>query len=108
MTQELLKDFIWHRAIEIPGEDSEKTRLDYAGAIIKWDEFGLETEYAWTMTPMLPVSKGGSADFMSLIPYHVKNAEAKGENYPLYETVLTSDGTHNIPFVQKWDMMKKL
>jgi len=108
MTKELLKDFIWHRAIEAEGFDPKKTRLDYAGAIIKFEEYGQESEYGWTMVPLLPVSKGGKDDFMSLIPFHIKNAEAKGDNYPRYETVLTSDGTRNIPFAQKWDNLKKM
>lgn len=108
MPQDLLKDFIWHRAIKVEGEDENIIRQDYAGALIRWDEFEQNTEYGWTMTPMLPITKGGKADFMSMIPWHIQNAKSKGDNYTHFETVLTSDANQNITKVQKWENLKKI
>lgn len=108
MNKELLRDFIWHRAIEIPGFDPNNVRLDYAGAIIHWDEFEKEGAYGWVISPILPISKGGNYGLMSLIPWHHKNAKAKNEDYPYYRTVLSSKEGVNVEQCQGWCLMQKL
>lgn len=108
MTKELVKDFIWHRAQAIPGFNPDKVRLDYAGAIIHWDEFEKEGAYGWVCLPVQPISKGGNNDFMSLIPWHHQNAKAKNEDFPYYRTVLSSKDGVNVEQSQEWCFMQKL
>lgn len=108
MKEDLKKDFIWHRAIEIPEQDGEKVRKDCAGAIIHWDEYEQDSEYGWTIVPLVPYSKGGSDCLMSLMPYHVRNAASKGIDFPKYKTVLSSVGMENKENVQYWDFMELL
>ncbi|EJW89528.1 HNH nuclease [gut metagenome] len=108
MTIELRKDFFWHRALPIPGQDAARVRKDYAGAIIHWDEYEQDSMFGWTIVPLVPYSKGGDDNWMSMLPYHMKNALAKGDDYPCYQTVLSSCGLENISKVQKWDVMRLL
>lgn len=101
MTEELNKDFNWHRALEIPGEDGEMIRKDYVGAIIRWDEYWMDSQHGWTIFPLLPYSKGGGDNLMSLLTFHIKNTVSKGEDYLIYETVISSVGVNTIPAIHK-------
>ena len=108
MTPELLRDFIWHRAKAVEGYDPGKRRKDMAGAWIEWDQLETEGEYGWELYPLIPLSRGGSMDWMSLLPLHWQNAQSRGEDFPRYTTTISSQGETNAPIEKYWDFLKEL
>ena len=108
MDKQLLRDLIWHRAKVVEGYDANKRRKDMAGAWIEWDQFETEDEYGWRVSPLIPLSKGGSMDWMALIPLHWKNAQSRGEDFPRYTTIISSEGDTNAPIEKNWNFLKEL
>lgn len=108
MDKQLLRDFIWHRAQAVEGYDSDLRRKDMAGAWIEWDQFETEDEYGWRVSPLIPLSKGGSMDWMALIPLHWQNAQSRGDDFPRYTTIISSEGDTNAPIEKNWNFLKEL
>lgn len=108
MDKQLLRDLIWHRAKAVEGHDATKRRKDMAGAWIEWDQFETEDEYGWRVSPLIPLSKGGSMDWMALIPLHWRNAQSRGEDFPRYTTIISSEGDTNAPIEKNWNFLKEL
>lgn len=108
MDKDLLKDFIWHRAKTVEGYDPDKRRKDMAGAWIEWDQYETEGPYGWGLYPLIPLSKGGSLEWMALLPLHWQNAQSRGENFPLYTTTVSSNGETNVHVEKHWDYLREL
>ena len=108
MDNQLLRDLIWNRAKVVEGYDANQRRKDIAGAWIEWDQFETEDEYGWRVYPLIPLSKGGSIDWMSLIPLHWQNAQSRGENFPYYTTTISSKDDTNIRMEKHWNFLKEL
>ena len=108
MDKDLLKDFIWHRAKAVEGCDPDKRRKDMAGAWIEWDQYDSEDPYGWGIYPLVPLSKGGSMDWMALLPLHWQNARSRGDNFPLYETAISSVEDTNAKLIKHWDFLREL
>ena len=81
---------IWEQANKIDRYNPEKWRQDFAGAWIKWDDYGKQTDYGWTIDHKCPIAKGGSDSLENLQPIHWKNNEEKGDNYPRFDTIISS------------------
>lgn len=108
MDKQLLRDFMWHRAKAVEGYDANKRRKDMADAWIEWEQFETEGEYGWGIYPLIPLTKGGSMNWMDLLPLHWKNAQSRGENFPRYTTIISSDGDANAYIEKNWDFLKEI
>ena len=84
----------------------EELRKDYAGALIRRNEYGKQTDFGWEVDHLKPLSKGGTYDEGNLYPSHWKNNRRKSDNYPNWETEVTSQGDKNIEKVQHWTVKK--
>lgn len=68
---------VWEKGRVIPEFNPSTWRHDDYGKVIKRDEYGLQTEYGWTVDHIKPQSKGGSNALSNLRPLHWKNNAAK-------------------------------
>ncbi|MCL2017546.1 MAG: HNH endonuclease [Alphaproteobacteria bacterium] len=95
-------DDVWKKAIIVPNVDPKVWRKDYAGAWIKYDDYGKTTNYAWEVDHRKPVSKGGTDDLANLNPLHWENNRTKCDDYPKWQTSVSSSGNTNVPKTQNW------
>ena len=83
---------------------TNNTAKDYAGAIIQKDAYGKKTEYGWEINYVVPAKE--TAHFNSdinICPAHWANVESKGQNFPEWETHLsTIDNVSNVKVTKKW------
>ena len=61
---------VWEKALPQPRNNPDLFRKDYAGAWIRKDAYGEESEYGWEIDHVLPLSKGGTHDISNLLPLH--------------------------------------
>ena len=93
---------VWEKANTVKNVDKNIFRKDYAGAWIKRDQYGKQTEYGWEVDHVYPKAKGGSDDLRNLKPLHWQNNATKGCNYPKFTTSISSDGNKNIKERRDW------
>lgn len=101
VTQQLI-DAVWDKAAIIPGYNSDVWRKDFAGAWINKNAYGTTGPYGWEIDHRMPQARGGSDTLPNLFPCQWENNRTKGDNYPSFITVITSDGNHNIRREQSW------
>lgn len=95
-------DEVWNKAIIVSNNDPNVWRKDYAGAWIRKDMYGKETEYGWEIDHQHPVSRGGTDDLVNLKPLHWRNNHRKSDDYPSFYTEVSSQGVHNVIRIQSW------
>lgn len=94
---------VWEKAQKDSNNNPAVFRKDYAGAWIRRDAYGdIGNAYGWEIDHMLPSSMGGGDDINNLVPLHCQNNRRKGDNYPKWETAITSDGVKNVKEIKKW------
>lgn len=96
---------VWEKAKIEPGFDPKMFRKDACGAWMVWDKYGVHDNiYGWEIDHIFPKSilekRGYSADRINHIDnlralQHENNA-AKGDDYPSYTALVTSEGKKNI------------
>ena len=64
--------------------------------------YGEESEYGWEIDHVLPLSKGGTHDISNLEPLQWQNNRTKGDNYPHWNTKITSSDVHNTELTRCW------
>lgn len=101
MTEKVIKQ-VWRKAQVVSGYDPDVWRKDHAGAWIKCDAYGEQTIYGWEIDHRRPLAKHGSDDDSNLYPLHWKNNRAKGDDYPEFNTSITSSGNTNIEKALRW------
>lgn len=93
---------VWQKALAVENNDPNIYRKDYSGAWIRRDQYGKQTEYGWEIDHLNPISKGGTDDINNLYTLQWENNRMKSDNYPNFNTGVSSSGIHNIKNVQAW------
>ena len=71
---------------------------DSAGAIISFSQYGntsTELNKGWEIDHIKPRSHGGSDSINNLRALHWENNRSKGDDYPRYTTVVSSENGRN-------------
>lgn len=94
---------VWKMAKEIDNIDSDIWRQDYAGAWIRFSDYGnRNSQYGWEIDHLKPLSKDGLDDSTNWLPLQWQNNVRKGDDYPRWATAVTSDGRNNIAVEKYW------
>lgn len=98
-------EYVWNRAIVVEGFDQSRFRKDACGAWIIHDKFGdNDSLYGWEIDHIVPQAllkeKGYSQtdidNYDNLRALQHENNASKGDDYPSYTAVVTSEGTKNV------------
>lgn len=97
------KKLVWDRAHRINGVDPDTMRQDYAGAWIRFEDYGnRNSQYGWEIDHLKPLSIGGAEDSSNYLPLQWQNNVRKGDDYPRWTTAVSADGQNNIEFEKNW------
>ena len=89
---------VWQKARVVEGMDADMVRKDPCGAWIVRDKYGHpENDYGWEIDHIYPIIMGGDDALVNLRAMHCANARSKGNSYPSYIVVVTSEGKNNVP-----------
>lgn len=92
-----LRDIIWDKASVVKGVDPNLIRKDCCGAWIIKSEFGnVNSKFGWEIDHVYPQSKGGNDQLLNLRPMQWENNRAKGDDFPVYNVVMSSEGNDNV------------
>lgn len=85
-----------------------KWAKDKAGAWICRENYGITRElgYGWEIDHKVPESRGGTDSIFNLRPLQWQNNRSKSDNYPIWDSVVTSDNDHNIYKKETWSFSK--
>ncbi len=89
---EELRRILWNRLTKISGKDPKSYRLDAAGALIEWDEYGNYSPNGWQVDHAFPKNKlkengikeENWDDIVDLRPFNSANNDLKNDNFPIY------------------------
>ncbi len=95
---------VWQRAKSVNDKIKNFFRQDIADAWIDIDEYGKETEKGWVIAPIRPAPDGDLYDISNLIALHWKNNITKGNNFPVFKTIISSKGPYNIEKEREWEI----
>lgn len=88
---------IWEKAIVVPGYNPDLYRHDFAGAWISREAYGdTDSIMGWEIDHIFPQDLGGDNHFENLRPMNWRNNRSKGNDYPHYLAVVTSEDNKNI------------
>lgn len=104
-TQDVLNE-IWEKAETAEGYDSKKYRKDMAGAFIQKDKYGTKDTNGWEVDLIFPQTLGGNTIPANMRALQWENKKSKGDNFPVFSTIVTSDGNHNIKHEQEWEFTR--
>ena len=95
---------VWDKAKVVDTYDKDKYRKDYAGAWIEWSRYGDKTSnFGWTVDHAKPLSLNGADNLSNWVPLQWENNLKKADNYPKFQTAVSSEGTKNISKLQDWE-----
>ena len=101
----------WNRASAVDGYDKSRFRKDACGAWIIRDKYGdKDSLYGWEIDHIVPqslleekgVSRKDIDNPLNLRALQHENNASKGDDYPSYTAVVTSEGAENI---QSWKFL---
>ena len=102
---EQLIQSVWDRATIVEGYDKSRFRKDACGAWIIRNKYGdYDSLYGWEIDHIVPQAllkeKGYSQtdidNYDNLRALQHENNASKGDDYPSYTAVVTSEGTENV------------
>lgn len=105
MTDEEKKIVAWNAAQTVDGFNKELYRKDACGAWIMWDKYGdTNSIYGWQVDHICPQNLLSSLGYSqkeiddpkNLRALQHQNNASKGDDYPGYISVITSEGRGNI------------
>ena len=100
-----MKQKVWEKGQKVEGFDPGLYRKDPCGAWIVWDKYGVQDNiYGWEIDHIYPQSRleklgfgeDAISDLQNLRPMQHQNNASKGDDYPSYVAVVTSEGNKNI------------
>ena len=94
---------VWQKAKTVEGYDPNIWRKDFANAWIRRDHYGVDSK-GWEIDHLCPSSNGGSDELSNLNALHWKNNNKKSDNYPLFQTIVSSQDNTNIEKLQTWEV----
>ena len=95
-------DLVWDRATPVDGFNPSIWRKDFADAWICRQQYGKDSFFGWEIDHLRPVSKGGTDALDNLYPLHWRNNNFKSDNYPNFQTAITSSDKTNIEEIKSW------
>lgn len=98
---------VWGHAKDVDGRNPDIWRRDFAGALIRRDQYGINCKYGWVVDHIKPKSSGGSDSLDNLQALHWRNNMSKGNSFLEVETCVTSEGNDNIYKVKRWRLNTK-
>lgn len=95
---------VWEKAKIVNQDSKDEWRKDYAGAWINRNQYGNhDSTYGWDVDHAKPQSKNGADNLSNWVPLQWENNQKKSDNYPNFQTEVTSKGNKNIYKVQNWN-----
>ena len=99
-----LVEKVWQKAVAVNNRNPDIWRKDFAGAWIRYDQYGINSRYGWVIDHIKPKRLGGEDSIENLQPLHWRNNVSKGSDYDEIETCITSEGVDNIFKIKKWKL----
>ena len=93
---------VWQKANIIPNNNPNVYRQDYAGAWIRRDQYGIQSEYGWEVDHIRPLSLDGTYEMSNMLPLQHQNNAKKGDNYPCWQTEVSAEGYRNVKSIRNW------
>lgn len=94
---------VWMKATAVTGVNSDLLRQDYAGAWIRYADYGnRNSQYGWEIDHLKPLSQGGEEAMTNYLPLQWQNNVRKGDDYPRWTTAVTADGRNNVEQEKSW------
>ena len=100
---ELVKK-VWQKAVVTNNRNPDIWRKDFAGAWIRYDQYGINSRYGWVIDHIKPKRLGGEDSIENLQALHWRNNVLKGNNYDEIETYITSEDFDNVFKIKKWKL----
>ncbi len=72
---------VWQKGLVVHGYDPNEWRADKYGALIRYGDYGKQTEYGWNIDHIRPVAYGGSDHINNLQPLQWQNNAKKGDGW---------------------------
>ena len=93
---------VWQKANIIPNNNPNIYRQDYAGAWIRRDQQGIQSEYGWEFDCRGLLGWDGTYGMWNRLPLQHQNNAKKGDHYPRWQTEVSADGVHNVISIRNW------
>lgn len=93
---------VWNAAQQVEGVNPDLWRKDIFGAWIRRDNYGVHTLFGWEIDHFMPISHGGNDDLDNLNAMQWQNNLQKSDDYPQFESKVTSQGNTNIEKIASW------
>lgn len=94
---------VWRKATPVEDVNKDVFRQDYAGAWIRFDDYGnRNSQYGWEIDHLKPLAQGGEEDMDNYLPLQWQNNVKKGDDYPRWATAVTADGQNNVEQEKYW------
>ena len=96
---------VWEKAFRVEGFDSDKYRKDPCGAWIIFDEYAnTDSIYGWEIDHIYPqslleekkIALEKIDNISNLRAMQWENNKAKGNTYPIYQSVVSSEDNKNV------------
>jgi 5-methylcytosine-specific restriction endonuclease McrA len=95
---------VWESAIIVIEYSKNEWRKDYAGAWINKNQYGNhDSSHGWDIDHAKPLAKDGADNISNWVPLQWENNLKKSDNYPNFQTGISSEGNKNIIKIQDWN-----